>query len=152
MWVVGRAGDELRVAGKALIIADIWEQVESLPECSDGLFQVVDRLRLLDRHPPSIRLRRSRGKLGRDQYAPLIRRRIGQYSFGIFLVNGIVRVPFVYFAHTADLQLTLSIANAAVSIAIASFFHYLLAPSTRPVLVTASPAPWAVGPASTGSD
>lgn len=78
--------------------------------------------------------------------------KIGQYSLGIFLVNGIVRVPFVYFAHTADLQLTLSIANAAVSIAIASFFHYLLAPSTRPVLVTASPAPWAVGPASTGSD
>ncbi|EHB50332.1 phenylacetate-CoA ligase [Mycolicibacterium rhodesiae JS60] len=41
MWVLGRVGDEIRVAGKALVLADIWRHVEELPECSDALFQVV---------------------------------------------------------------------------------------------------------------
>lgn len=41
MWVHGRKGDELSIAGKALMITDVWRQVESVPELSDGLFQVV---------------------------------------------------------------------------------------------------------------
>lgn len=78
--------------------------------------------------------------------------KIGQYSLGTFLVNGIVRVPFIYFAHTADLQLTLSIASAAVSIAIASFFHYLLTPTPKRAAIARTPAVWAVEPTSAGSD
>lgn len=78
--------------------------------------------------------------------------KIGQYSLGIFLVNGIVRVPIVFFAHTADLQLTLSIANAAISVAIASFFHYLLSPAPRSVAVAATRAAWATDTVSTGSE
>lgn len=79
-------------------------------------------------------------------------KKIGQYSLGIFLVNGIVRVPIVFFARTPDLQLTLSIANAAISIAIASFFHYLLAPRPTHAAVLKPRAGWAVEPVSTGSD
>lgn len=41
MWVLGRAGDEIKVGGKAFVLADIWSEVETLPECSDALFQVV---------------------------------------------------------------------------------------------------------------
>lgn len=78
--------------------------------------------------------------------------KIGQYSLGIFLVNGIVRVPIVFFARTPDLQLTLSIANAAISIAIASFFHYLLSPSHKRTAVAQLPAAWAVEPAPSGSE
>jgi len=77
--------------------------------------------------------------------------KIGQYSLGIFLINGIVRVPFVYFAQTADLQLTLSVVSTAICIAIASSFHYLLAPKPKRVPAT-SPAQWSVEAASTGSD
>lgn len=78
--------------------------------------------------------------------------KIGQYSLGIFLVNGIVRVPFVFFARTADLQLTLSVISAAISIAIASFFHYVLAPKPKRSTVSISPAQWSVESASAGSD
>jgi phenylacetate-coenzyme A ligase PaaK-like adenylate-forming protein len=51
MWVVGRTGDEMSVSGKALLLSDVWEQVESIPEFSDAMFQVVydgpsDRLRI----------------------------------------------------------------------------------------------------------
>ncbi|WP_036437313.1 phenylacetate--CoA ligase family protein [Mycobacterium sp. URHB0044] len=41
MWVVGRAGDEMSIANKALLLSDIWEHVESIPEFSDAMFQVV---------------------------------------------------------------------------------------------------------------
>ncbi|QRY48723.1 phenylacetate--CoA ligase family protein [Mycolicibacterium boenickei] len=41
MWVHGRKGDELSIAGKALMISDVWRHVESVPELSDGMFQVV---------------------------------------------------------------------------------------------------------------
>ncbi len=40
-WVVGRAGDEIKVGAKALVLSEIWALVESLPECGDALFQVV---------------------------------------------------------------------------------------------------------------
>ena len=41
MWVVGRTGDEMSIANKALLLSDIWEHVESIPEFSDAMFQVV---------------------------------------------------------------------------------------------------------------
>ncbi|WP_235683465.1 phenylacetate--CoA ligase family protein [Mycolicibacterium fluoranthenivorans] len=41
IWVVGRAGDEMRIAGKSFVIKDIWDPVESLPECGDALFQII---------------------------------------------------------------------------------------------------------------
>jgi phenylacetate-coenzyme A ligase PaaK-like adenylate-forming protein len=41
MWVIGRAGDEIRIAGKSLVLNDIWGPVESMPECGDALFQIV---------------------------------------------------------------------------------------------------------------
>ena len=55
--------------------------------------------------------------------------KIGEYSLAIFLVNGIVRVPFVYFAHSPSMQLFLGLASAAVTVAISAFFHYLLTPT-----------------------
>jgi hypothetical protein len=58
---------------------------------------------------------------------------IGNYSLAIFLVNGVVRVPFVYFAHSPSMQLCLGLASAAVTVAISAFFHYLLAPAPDPV-------------------
>jgi phenylacetate-CoA ligase len=41
MWLVGRAGDEVKVAAKNLVVADVWEHVESIHECSDAVFQIV---------------------------------------------------------------------------------------------------------------
>ncbi|WP_328353645.1 phenylacetate--CoA ligase family protein [Mycobacterium sp. NBC_00419] len=41
MWIAGRSGDEMSVAGKALLLSDVWERVESVPEFSDAMFQVV---------------------------------------------------------------------------------------------------------------
>jgi phenylacetate-coenzyme A ligase PaaK-like adenylate-forming protein len=41
MWIVGRRGDELLIAGRAIMVSDVWERVESLPELSDGMFQIV---------------------------------------------------------------------------------------------------------------
>ena len=56
---------------------------------------------------------------------------IGNYSLGIFLVNGIVRVPFLAFAHSPLSQLLLGVASAVVTFAISAFFHYLLEPSPQ---------------------
>jgi phenylacetate-coenzyme A ligase PaaK-like adenylate-forming protein len=41
MWVAGRTGDEMSIANKALLLSDVWEHVESIPEFSDAMFQVV---------------------------------------------------------------------------------------------------------------
>jgi phenylacetate-CoA ligase len=41
IWVAGRAGDETVVAGKAILVSDVWEAVETVPELSDGIFQIV---------------------------------------------------------------------------------------------------------------
>jgi peptidoglycan/LPS O-acetylase OafA/YrhL len=60
---------------------------------------------------------------------------IGNYSLAIFLVNGIVRIPFVAFADTPGLELALGCASAAVTFAVSAFFHYLLEPSRKPVIV-----------------
>ncbi len=52
MWVVGRKGDETVVAGRTVVVSEVWAAVEELPELSDGLFQIVrpnptmERLRL----------------------------------------------------------------------------------------------------------
>jgi peptidoglycan/LPS O-acetylase OafA/YrhL len=61
---------------------------------------------------------------------PVLRRfrvleQIGNYSLAIFLVNGIVRVPFVAFADTPQLELLLGCGSAVVTFAISAFFHYL---------------------------
>ena len=62
---------------------------------------------------------------------PLLRRLrplevIGNYSLAIFLVNGIVRVPFISFATSPLSQIALACASATVTLAISAFFHYLL--------------------------
>jgi phenylacetate-coenzyme A ligase PaaK-like adenylate-forming protein len=41
MWVVGRKGEETLVAGRAVVVSEVWAAVEELPELSDGLFQIV---------------------------------------------------------------------------------------------------------------
>ncbi|MET7773944.1 phenylacetate--CoA ligase family protein [Nocardia sp. NPDC005366] len=41
MWFSGRRGDETVVAGKAIVVGDVWRLVESLPELSDGMFQII---------------------------------------------------------------------------------------------------------------
>ena len=40
-WVVGRKGDETVVAGRAIVVSEVWAAVEELPELSDGLFQII---------------------------------------------------------------------------------------------------------------
>jgi phenylacetate-coenzyme A ligase PaaK-like adenylate-forming protein len=58
MWVLGRSGDEMVVAKKPVMLSEIWQLVESLPELADGIFQVVryadtmNRLRLRTGYPP----------------------------------------------------------------------------------------------------
>ena len=54
---------------------------------------------------------------------------IGNYSLAIFLVNGIVRVPFVYLAKSPVSELALGATSAVVTFAISAFFHYLLEPT-----------------------
>jgi phenylacetate-CoA ligase len=49
MWVLGRAGDEMLVAGKPVMINEIWTLVESVPELADGIFQVVRYAETMDR-------------------------------------------------------------------------------------------------------
>ncbi|HEY1577788.1 MAG TPA: acyltransferase [Terracidiphilus sp.] len=64
--------------------------------------------------------------------------KVGNYSLAIFLVNGVVRIPFLAYARTTPLlQLSLGCASAAVTFAVSAFFHYLLepAPETVPVHV-----------------
>jgi len=80
--------------------------------------------------------------------------KIGEYSLAIFLLNGVVRVPFVYFAHTPALQLTLAVASAAVTVAISAFFHYLLTPTPEraPHATTPAPSLWSVESAGAGSE
>lgn len=40
-WVAGRKGDETVVDGKAILVSQVWEAVEIIPELSDGIFQIV---------------------------------------------------------------------------------------------------------------
>jgi phenylacetate-CoA ligase len=41
IWVAGRKGDETVVAGTAILVADVWEALETIPELSEGIFQIV---------------------------------------------------------------------------------------------------------------
>ncbi len=58
MWVLGRSGDEMIVGGKPMLVGEIWQLLESIPELADGIFQVVrysdsmDRLRIRAGYPP----------------------------------------------------------------------------------------------------
>lgn len=58
MWVLGRTGDEMLIAGKPVMLSEVWQLVESIPELGDGIFQVVrhaeamDRLRVRAGYPP----------------------------------------------------------------------------------------------------
>jgi phenylacetate-coenzyme A ligase PaaK-like adenylate-forming protein len=58
MWVLGRSGDEMLVADKPVMVAEVWQLVESVPELADGIFQVVrsadamDRLHVRAGYPP----------------------------------------------------------------------------------------------------
>jgi peptidoglycan/LPS O-acetylase OafA/YrhL len=78
--------------------------------------------------------------------------KIGNYSLAIFLLNGIVRVPFLFFVHTPAMQIALAAASAAITIAISSFFHYLLSPPPSRAPVVTAPAFWSVEHATTRSD
>ena len=65
--------------------------------------------------------------------------KIGEYSLAIFLLNGIVRIPFVFFAHTLITQFLLCGCSAVVTFALAAFFHHVTAsapavPSTAPAV------------------
>lgn len=58
MWVLGRIGDELMIAGTPVVLSETWQLVESVPEFADGIFQIVryaedmDRLRIRIGYPP----------------------------------------------------------------------------------------------------
>ena len=53
MWVVGRKGDETMIAGRPVVLGEVWAAVEELPELSDGMFQVIRHSSDMD----SLRLR-----------------------------------------------------------------------------------------------
>jgi len=80
--------------------------------------------------------------------------KIGEYSLAIFLLNGIVRVPFVYFAHSPLEQVTLALGSAAVTFAISAFFHFLLETSPERVRCkVTSPKLWeSAEPAKIGTE
>lgn len=58
MWVLGRSGDEILVAGKPVMLSEVWQLVELTPELADGIFQIVryaevmERLRVRAGYPP----------------------------------------------------------------------------------------------------
>ncbi|MDV7240540.1 MULTISPECIES: phenylacetate--CoA ligase family protein [Rhodococcus] len=60
MWVIGRMGDQILVAGKPVVVSEVWRILESLPETSDGLFQIIkhsstmDRLRIRVGYAPEV--------------------------------------------------------------------------------------------------
>jgi peptidoglycan/LPS O-acetylase OafA/YrhL len=68
---------------------------------------------------------------------------IGNFSLAIFLVNGIVRVPFVVFAKSPLSQILLACGSAAVTFAISAFFHYLLEPAPERAVNTSGLERWA---------
>jgi phenylacetate-CoA ligase len=58
MWMLGRSGDETIVGGKVVMLSEVWQLMESIPELADGIFQVVrsagamERLRVRGGYPP----------------------------------------------------------------------------------------------------
>jgi phenylacetate-CoA ligase len=49
MWALGRSGDEMLVAGRPVMLSEVWQLVESIPELGDGIFQVVRHAETMDR-------------------------------------------------------------------------------------------------------
>lgn len=49
MWVLGRSGDEMLVAGKPVMVSEVWQLIETVPELADGIFQVVRHTEAMDR-------------------------------------------------------------------------------------------------------
>lgn len=41
LWLVGRAGDEAVIGEQSVLPRDIWSAIESVEECSAGLFQII---------------------------------------------------------------------------------------------------------------
>ena len=41
MWFVGRRGDETLIDRKPIMVSEVWQAVETVPELSDGIFQIV---------------------------------------------------------------------------------------------------------------
>ena len=78
MWVAGRTGDEMAVAGKALLLNDVWEHVESIPEFSDAMFQVV-----YDGPGPRLRIRLGYEPDGVDDVEDLRVRATGALETGL---------------------------------------------------------------------
>jgi peptidoglycan/LPS O-acetylase OafA/YrhL len=56
---------------------------------------------------------------------------LGNYSLAIFLLNGIVRIPFIRFAEAFDSPFPMAFATASVTFATAVLFHHILAPGSR---------------------
>ena len=48
VWPIGRAGDEMLVAGKSVLPRDVWGAIETVPECAAGLFQLIRPAREVD--------------------------------------------------------------------------------------------------------
>lgn len=49
MWILGRIGDQIFVAGQSVMVSEVWELVESVAECDDGIFQVVRNADAMER-------------------------------------------------------------------------------------------------------
>src|SRR4051794_3249423 len=49
MWVLGRSGDEMIIASTPVMLTEVWQLVESVPELGDGIFQVVRHAEAMDR-------------------------------------------------------------------------------------------------------
>lgn len=58
MWLAGRKGDDTVIAGKIVMMREVWDLVESIPELSDGMFQIIryapemERLRIRAGYAP----------------------------------------------------------------------------------------------------
>jgi len=67
IWPLGRKSDEVVVGGRSVLPADVWAAIETVPETSAGLFQVIRTAREVDR----LRLRVGYAKEGRRGLADL---------------------------------------------------------------------------------
>jgi len=63
-WLVGRKGDETIVAGRPVVLGEVWASVEELPELSDGMFQII-------RHSPQMDTLRLRAGYAPDRTTDL---------------------------------------------------------------------------------
>jgi phenylacetate-CoA ligase len=47
LWLAGRAGDEAVIGDKSVLPRDVWSAIESVEECSAGLFQIIRPQRVM---------------------------------------------------------------------------------------------------------